>query len=137
MTDIPPKDRFLRYSKRIHIIEKDGKTTIASSNFLLRKEREEEYLSGAWYEFLEPSTREDCLQKATTFMMQNMGFKKINGAFSIHNVADILAKSDESVKYIVRHIGGGHAKSGIWPQPSTLHNAEEIADTVTDVLIVK
>ncbi len=131
MSDIPADQHFARYSKRTHIVERDGNRAISSSNFLLREK--EEYLSGAWYEFWKPLTEEDAIQKATDFMLTK-GFRKVNGAFSLHKVENILAKSNERVKYAVRHLGAKDAYSGVFPQPATLCDAEAIAETVNKVL---
>lgn len=136
MIDLPGDDNFLRYASRRHIVKNElGAVTISSSNFLLRQTRGETYLSGAWYEFLKPENDEDGLIKAIDFM-KSKRFAKVNGAFSLHNVAQVIAKSDYETTFRVCQLNSSGAYSGIFPQPTSLYKAEALAETINKVLVV-
>lgn len=133
--DIPTDQHFMRYIKRRYCrTGKDGQPFILPATFLLRDN--EEYLSGMWYEFLEPSSEGDALKKALTLLSKT--FTKLNGAFSLHKVGEITAKSDKKIQYAVRHLPShiNPAHSGIFSQPVTLYDAEVIAKTINRIFLL-
>lgn len=132
MNDIPDNNQFMRHCRRSRILD-DG--TIASSNFLLREEKGEKYLSGAWYEFFAMPDDKKTLSCAVR-LMKEQGFKRVKGAFSVHTVADIQSKSNNTTTYRVCQMRESSAYSGILPTPATLHDAEAIAETVNRVLAI-
>lgn len=130
MRELDDEHHYVRYCSSRHI----NNGNILPSAFLLRNDRDEDFLSGVWYDFFQ-GNQTIVYKEIKKYLTESKGLRlQQKGVLSSHLVYDVTSIPDEEIKYSVKQITDDDPHAGIFPSIRSLYRSEKISETVKSTI---